>query len=155
MFSCARFWVFPGGSEGEASACKCGRPVFDRWVRKIPWRRKWQPTPVFLPGKSHGWRSLIGYSPRSRVRVGHDWVTSLCAKGVWCWLFCPKLLTPWYVVPLLQRPCPHPLWLLSPPPNQMCVPTLSSYSHPWALSPVFRSYAGFPWLFRPSPTLYS
>ena len=33
------------------------------WVRKIPWRRKWQPTPVFLPGKSHGQRSLVGYSP--------------------------------------------------------------------------------------------
>ena len=36
---------------------------FDPWVRKIRWRRKWQPTPVLLPGKSHGWRSLIGYSP--------------------------------------------------------------------------------------------
>jgi len=33
-------------------------------VRKIPWRRKWQPTPVFLPGKSHGQRSLVGYSPQ-------------------------------------------------------------------------------------------
>ena len=33
------------------------------WVRKIPWRRKWQPTPVFLPEKSHGYRSLVGYSP--------------------------------------------------------------------------------------------
>ena len=36
---------------------------FDSWVGKIPWRRKWQPTPVFLPGKSHGQRSLVGYSP--------------------------------------------------------------------------------------------
>ena len=35
----------------------------DPWVRKIPWRRKWQPTPVFLPGKFHGQRSLVGYSP--------------------------------------------------------------------------------------------
>ena len=35
------------------------------WVGKIPWKRKWQPTPVFLPGKSHGWRSLAGYSPWS------------------------------------------------------------------------------------------
>ena len=31
-----------------------------------PWRRKWQPTPVFLPGESHGWRSLVGYSPQGR-----------------------------------------------------------------------------------------
>ena len=36
---------------------------FDTWVRKIPWRRKWQPTPVFLPRKSHGQRSLVGYGP--------------------------------------------------------------------------------------------
>ena len=39
---------------------------FDSWVRKISWRRKWQPTPALLPGKSHGWRSLVGYSPWSR-----------------------------------------------------------------------------------------
>ena len=36
---------------------------FNPWVRKIPWRRKWQSTPVLLPGKFHGWRSLVGYSP--------------------------------------------------------------------------------------------
>ena len=36
---------------------------FDPWVRKTPWRRKWQPTPVFLPGQSHRQRSLVGYSP--------------------------------------------------------------------------------------------
>ena len=35
----------------------------DPWVRKIPWRREWQPTPVFLPGEFHQWRSLVGYSP--------------------------------------------------------------------------------------------
>jgi len=40
------------------------RPGFDPWVRKIPWSRKWQPTPGFLPGKSHGQRSLAGYSPQ-------------------------------------------------------------------------------------------
>ena len=37
---------------------------FNLWVRKIPWRRKWQPTPVFLSGESHGQRSLAGYSPQ-------------------------------------------------------------------------------------------
>ena len=40
-----------------------GRPGFDSWVGKIPWRRKWQSTPALLPGKSHGQRILIGYSP--------------------------------------------------------------------------------------------
>ena len=49
---------------------RCG---FDSWVGKIPWRRKWQPTPVFLPGKFHGQRSLAGYSLWGRKRVGHDW----------------------------------------------------------------------------------
>ena len=54
---------FPGGSGGKESACNAGRPRFDPWFGKIPWRRKWQPTPVVLPGKSHGRRSLVGYSP--------------------------------------------------------------------------------------------
>ena len=46
------------------SVClQCGRPGFDPWVGNIPWRRKWQSTPVLLPGKSHGQRSLVGYSP--------------------------------------------------------------------------------------------
>ena len=37
--------------------------MFDSWVRKMPWRRAWQPTPVFLPEESHGWRSLAGCHP--------------------------------------------------------------------------------------------
>ena len=53
-------WGFPGGSVVKKPACQCRKPGFDPWVRKIPWRRKWQPTPVFLPGKSHGQRSLVG-----------------------------------------------------------------------------------------------
>ena len=53
---------FPGGSDGKASAYNAGRPGFDPWVGKILWRRKWQSTPVLLPGKSHGQRSLVGYS---------------------------------------------------------------------------------------------
>ena len=40
---------------------QCGKNGFNPWVRKIPWRRAWQPTPVFLPGESHGQRSLEGY----------------------------------------------------------------------------------------------
>ena len=52
---------------------RCRRQEFSHWVRKIPWRGKWQPTPVFLPGKFHGQRSLVGYSPWGH-RVGHKWV---------------------------------------------------------------------------------
>ena len=44
---------------------------FDPWIGKIPWRRKWQPTPVFLSEKSRGQKSLAGCSPWGR-RVGHD-----------------------------------------------------------------------------------
>ena len=42
---------------------QCGRPRFNPWVRKIPWRRGWLSTPVFLPGELHGQRSLSGYRP--------------------------------------------------------------------------------------------
>ena len=46
----------------QSMCLQCRRPGFNPWVGKIPWRRKWQPTPVLLPGKFHGWRSLVGYS---------------------------------------------------------------------------------------------
>ena len=45
--------------------CQCRKREFHLWVGKIPWRREWLATPVFLPGKSHGQRSLLGYSPWS------------------------------------------------------------------------------------------
>ena len=45
------------------------RPGFNPWVRKISWRRKWQPTPVFFPGESHGLRSLPGYSAKGRKEL--------------------------------------------------------------------------------------
>ena len=58
----------PGGLprwRSKAPTCQCRRPKrpgFNFWVRKIPWRKKSQPTPVFLPGESHRQRSLVGYS---------------------------------------------------------------------------------------------
>ena len=59
----SQYCDFPGGSDGTSVCLQCGRPGFDPLVRKIPWRRKWQSTLVLLPGKSHGWRSLVGCSP--------------------------------------------------------------------------------------------
>ena len=57
----------PGDASGKESACNAGDlssiPGFDSWVGKNLWRRKWQPTPILLPGESHGQRSLVGYSP--------------------------------------------------------------------------------------------
>ena len=56
-------WDFPGGSEVKASARNAGDLGSIPGSGRFPWRRKWQPTPVFLPGESHGQRSLVGYSP--------------------------------------------------------------------------------------------
>ena len=56
----------PQWLSGKESACqcrRCERRGFYPWVGKIPWRRKWQPTVVFLPGEAHGQRGLVGYSP--------------------------------------------------------------------------------------------
>ena len=54
----------PRWCSGKEPACQCRGHRF--WVEKIPWRRKWQPTAAFLPGKSHKQGSLAGYSPRGR-----------------------------------------------------------------------------------------
>ena len=65
---------FPDGASGKESACQRRRDKrckFDSWVRRIPWSRKWQSSPVFLPGKFHGQRNLVG--PIGSIRVGHNW----------------------------------------------------------------------------------
>ena len=68
---------YPGGAGGKELSCQCRRSEmhrrcrFEPWVGKIPWRRPWQPTPVFLPGESHGQRSLGVYNPWDR-RVGYN-----------------------------------------------------------------------------------
>ena len=65
----------PGGASGKEPTCqgrRCKRRGFDSWVGKIPWRREWQPTPVFLPGepvdRGAWWATVHGVA-----RVGHDW----------------------------------------------------------------------------------
>ena len=60
------FGNFSRGASGKEPSCQCRRQRrwgFDPWVGKIPWRRAWQPTPAFLPGESHGQRSLVDYRP--------------------------------------------------------------------------------------------
>ena len=56
-------------------ACQYRRCRSDIWVGRVPWKGKWQPTPVFLPGKSHRQRSLTGYNLWGHRRVGHNLVT--------------------------------------------------------------------------------
>ena len=63
---------------GKEPACQCRRHQrleFNSWVGKFPWRRAWQPTPVFMPGESHGQRSLAGYGPWGSQHVRHNWAT--------------------------------------------------------------------------------
>ena len=62
--------LLPRWLNGKESACQCRRCGFDPWVGKSLWRKKWQPTLVFLPGKSHGQRSLEGYSPWGHNELG-------------------------------------------------------------------------------------
>ena len=100
------------GSAGKESACQCGRHRrhgFDPWVGKIPWRRKWQPTPVFLPGQSHEQRSLVGYSPWGHKKISHNWACTQQLLNMF-----------WQVTQLENYYCPESFLLLlcshSPPP---------------------------------------
>ena len=69
---------FPGGSVGKSVCLWCGRPRFDPWVRKIPWKRKWQFTPVLLPGISHEWTEKpVRLQSMGSQKVKHNLVTSL------------------------------------------------------------------------------
>ena len=102
---------FPGCASGKEPACQCRRCRFNPWVRKIPWRRAWQLTPVFLPGESCGQRSLAGYSPYGPT----EWDT---IEEIAC-----ALLSPYYRPQFLgsglgcfdqekQGPCSHEIYLL-------------------------------------------
>ena len=85
--------VLPWWLSGKESACQCRRFGFNLWVRRNPWRRKQQPTLVFLPGESQGQSSLMGYSPWMQ-RGGHDLATKT-THTIWrasvllmTWLVC-------------------------------------------------------------------
>ena len=96
QYTCWCIHELPWWPSGKESACLCMRCRLDSWVGKIPWGRKWQPIPVFLPEKSHGHRSLVGYSSWGctelettkqlnsngmMVRVGHGLLSGqLCEK---------------------------------------------------------------------------
>ena len=104
------FESFPGGGFlADSDAWQCRRPEIDPWVRKIPWRREWLPTPMFLPRefiwsrtwqlspvlvpeKSHGQRSLMGLQSMGSQRVRHSWARIFTSNEwnyilviIWCW----------------------------------------------------------------------
>ena len=68
---------FPVDASGKECACQHKRRGFDPWVGKIPYKRAWQPTLVFLPGESHGQRSLAGCSPKGPKELDMTEVTEL------------------------------------------------------------------------------
>ena len=75
---------FPGGTSGKVPTCQCRkhrRLGFHPWVRKIPWRRAWQPTPVFLPEESPWTEVPGGLRSIGSQRVGHDW-SNLTCQGI-------------------------------------------------------------------------
>ena len=72
FFNSKHYRGLPSRLSGKEPTCPCRRPEFHPWIRKIPWRRKWLPTPVFLPGEFHGQRSLVGYGPSGLKRVRHN-----------------------------------------------------------------------------------
>ena len=77
--------LLPGGTSGEQSTCQCKRHKkcwFDPWVGKIPWRRKWQLTPVFLPGASPRTEEPGGLQSMGSHRVRRDWKDLACTRTV-------------------------------------------------------------------------
>ena len=76
---------FPGGSDGKESAFYAGDWGSIHGSGKIPWKREWQPTPVFLPGEFHGRKSLVGCSPwgRKEWMTTTEWLTFTFSGGGW------------------------------------------------------------------------
>ena len=110
---------FPKVSAGKESTCNAedtGNNGFNPWVGKILWRRKWQPTPVFLPGKSHGQRSLVGYSPCSLKELDMtEWIITLWwlyprGRGKKCLYFPDDLSHFSHFLPFSKAPTPLALY---------------------------------------------
>ena len=81
---------FPRWLSGKESPCQCKKPGFDPWVRKIPWRKPWQPTPVFLPEKSPGqlWWATVHRVTKSQMWLKDEQATT----GGHAMLFSPSVV---------------------------------------------------------------
>ena len=108
---------FPRLCSAKESTCqcrRCKRHGFDPWIGKIPWSRKWHLTPVSLPGKFYGQRSLLGYSPWGSKGVRHNWMTGckylyVCiyiffGQGNLFYLFFCPIISHRYIVKILHCP---------------------------------------------------
>ena len=129
------FLAFPGGASGKQPVCQCRRHKrhsFDPWVRKIPWRRAWQPTPVILAWRIPSTEEPDGLQSMGSQRVGHYW-SDLPHMHAY---YIPKtyLFYNWKFVPFhcpwaRPRPPPHhALDLCSGSHSVLCICELSSPS---------------------------
>ena len=101
LFSFLKFWLAEAQTKG--STCRRRRCLFDPWVGKMPWRRKWQAAPVFLPGESRGQRSLVACSPWGLQRVRHESNTNVAGlQSCLLFLLFVLILAKWvsYTYPL-------------------------------------------------------
>ena len=129
-------WGFPSDSELKNLPAKeeMQETGFDPWVRKIPWRRKWQPIPVILPGKSHEQRTLVGYSPWSCKES--DTTEQLSASTGTGYLFCTWafLVTQVVANPPAMQETPVPFLGQQDPLEKGQATHLSFLGLPWWLS---------------------
>ena len=143
-------------AQWERICLQCKRHGFDPWFGKIPWRRAWQPTPVFLLGESHGQRSLVGYSPWDCKELDMTELLTLSLPPFILLLFQHRGLKPkmskcfssvqfshWVVSSSLRPhglqharpPCPSPALRVHPNPcplSRWCHPTISSSVIPFS-----------------------
>ena len=159
-------WFFPDGDSGKEPTCQCRRHKrlgFDPWVGKIPWRRAGQPTPVLLPGESHGQRSLVGWGPWGCYGLsrkgGKTRASPVARQGCPLSIYntCTSLLAP-YTMWLKQQNCVFsPLWR----PGVWDVHSTACFWGPWGwmfyachlASGDFLSVFDIPWLTEASPNL--
>ena len=104
-------WGLSWWHRGKESACQCRRHRFNPCVEKTPWRRKLQCTSVFLPGKSHGQRSLLGYNAWGHKRVGHNLATKQHIALYWTY-HGPSSRTPKCLLILLLDLATNSTWYL-------------------------------------------
>ena len=120
-----------------------GRCGFDFCVGKIPWRKKWQHTPVFLHGNSHGHKRLVGYSPWG-LRVGQDWATEhsthklhvekpwrvVCDYVVLCYVCCNNCYASHEIINVSAVPMAPPFFF-QPPSSILAYPGFSEECTQW------------------------
>ena len=99
-------WGFPGGAIGKEPICqfrRLKRHRFDPSIGKIPWSRKWQHTPVFLPGESHGQRTLEAtvymVAGHKQSQVAKSWRRQLSMHAFWCQCFTARKMKSWVWLP--------------------------------------------------------